>query len=98
MKSTFEITTFLAENREAVILSYNNLTKEAHFNGTSLKSFMTDLVQMFKNNRVASEKLAKAKFEMFLDVVYYEQFDKIADFKQDALSKKYTGTAYMAIV
>ena len=98
MKTQFELKTWLSDNRETIISSYEKLTKETHFNGCTLKSYMLDVMQMFINNRIKSEKLANTKLPFFLDVVYFENCVKIQDAKQDALEAKYKGTAYSALV
>jgi hypothetical protein len=98
MKAKFEIRTFLGENRETIISSYERLKNETHFNGCTLKSFMMDVMQCFTNNRIASEKTAIAKLPFLLDVVYFENCVKIQDSRQSKLEAKYEGTAYMAIV
>jgi hypothetical protein len=99
MKAKFELKNYMTANRELVISKYNDLSKEDHFNGISLKSFMMKIWNTMVMNNPRSEKTAAKTLSFALDNVYYDncQIEVIND-RDAKLAEKYKGTAYMALV
>jgi hypothetical protein len=99
MKATFELRTWLGENREQVIEKYNKLTTEKFFNGITLKDFMVAILSGMERNRVSDKKHAARMLPMIMGDVYVnnskvEGFDK----STSRLESRYNGTAAMAMI
>jgi hypothetical protein len=95
----FEIRTWMSENRELVIASYEALTNEKFFNGVSLKVYMTEVLNAMVMNRIGSAKTASAKLPFLMGNIYVNNSKVFArDLQTEALKAKYNGTAYMALV
>ena len=71
MKATFELTTWLSENREQVISKYNKLTSEEFFNGISLKDFMVQVLQSMQMQNIKSAKRAASMLPFLMGNVYF---------------------------
>lgn len=71
MKATFELKTWLSENRETVISVYNETAKNEFFTGISLKDFMVRVYTMMANNNPKSEKRAASLLPTILGNVAY---------------------------
>jgi len=99
MKAKFELKTWLSENRNLVIEKYNELTKEANFNGISLKEFMSKVLTTMGYNNVKSEKKASSTLPHVLGGIYFNacKIEVIID-RDEILAEKYKGTAFMALV
>lgn len=65
---TFELKTFLAENRESVITKYNELQNEKFFSGITLRDFM---VMVMKNIQINNPKSEKRASELLTSSIYY---------------------------
>jgi len=99
MKATFELTTWLSENREQVISKYNKLTSEEFFNGISLKNFMVQVLQSMQMQNIKSAKRAASMLPFLMSNVYFNNSTVTgSDKKTEALKSKYEGTSYMAMV
>ena len=72
MKTKFEVTKWLTENREIVLAKYEALTKENFFQGQSLKDFMVAILNAMVMNNVKSEKRAESMLPFFIGNVYFE--------------------------
>jgi hypothetical protein len=99
MKATFELKTYMTANRDFVINTYNDMTKERFFNGISLASFMTQVYNIMLENNPRSEKRA----DSLLKTITYSVVDKNVriggnDVVQGRLKAKYAGTQMMALV
>ena len=93
---TFEIKTWLGENREVVIEKYNKLTEENFFRGISLKDFMLEILKRMQAYK--SEKRAVKMLPFVMGDIYYNN-SKIQNNGLDAkFTAQYKGTAYMAMV
>jgi len=99
MKATFELTTWLSENREQVISKYNNLTTEKFFNGISLKDFMVQVLKSMQMQNIKSANRAASMLPFLIGNVYFNN-SKVtgSDKKTEALKAKYDGTSFMAMV
>lgn len=99
MKATFELTTWLSENREQVISKYNNLAAEEFFNGISLKDFMVQVLKSMQMQNIKSAKRAASMLPFLMGSVYFNN-SKVtgSDKKTEALKAKYEGTSFMAMV
>ena len=93
---------FLTENKSEVINFFNTSIK-GYYN-TDLKSFMTDLMINFRKITLGVDlkkfdltgNLEEAKSR--LGIMSQSNFEYTEDKKTKALSKKYAGTSYMALV
>lgn len=96
---TFELRTWMTENRETVISKYNDLTKEEFFNGITLKDFMLIIYKAMSINNPKSDKRAASLLPTIIGNVYFNnsKIDSV-DAKTNALRAKYEGTVYMALV
>lgn len=99
MKATFELTSWLTENRETIISKYNELTKEEFFNGISLKDFMVQVLKSMQMNNVKSANRAASMLPFLMGNIYFNN-SKVSgrDAKTEALKAKYEGTSFMAMV
>lgn len=96
---TFELKTWMSENREVVIESYNKLTAEKFFNGITLKDFMTQVLDLMVVNNIKSEKRAASMLTFLMGNVYMNNSKVEVAYDRDAkLREKYEGTAYMALL
>jgi hypothetical protein len=96
---TFEIKTWLSENREVVIEEYNKLAAERFFNGISLKDFMVEVLNAMIRNNVKDEKKAKRILPILMGNIYVNNSKIEVGNNRDAkLANKYRGTAFMAMV
>jgi len=99
MKATFEIKTWLSENREVVIEKFNKLTTERFYNGITLKTFMTEVLDGMVRNNIKNEKIAKIKLPFVIGNVYVDNSKiEVVNNRDAKLAAKYKGTAYMALV
>ena len=99
MKTAFEIKTWLSENREVVIEKYSKLTTERFFNGITLKTFMTEVLDGMVSNNIKNEKIAKIKLPFVIGNVYVDNSKiEVVNNRDAKLAAKYKGTAYMALV
>jgi len=99
MKATFEVKSFLSENRELVIEKYNTLTTYEFYNGITLHNFMLQVMQLMVINNPRSEKTAKSTLLFALGEVTFENSKLFGrDIKTEKLTAKYAGTAAMAMV
>jgi len=99
MKTTFEIKTWLSENREIVISEYAKLENEKFFNGMSLKDFMVAVLNAMIRNNVKSEKRAANLLPFLMGDIYFNNSKVEAiDRTTNNLRAKFAGTAYMAMV
>jgi len=96
---TFELKTWMSENREVVIENYNKLTTENFYNGISLKNFMLQVLNLMIINNVKSEKRAISMLPYLMGNVYVNNSKvELVNNRDAKLSEKYKGTAYMALV
>ena len=96
---TFEIKTWLGENRDVIIAKYNNLTSNKFYNGITLKNFMIEILNAMVRNNVKSEKRAAKLLPQFLDDTFYKNSSiSTPNSIDDKIRNKYTGTSYMALV
>lgn len=96
---TFNLTEELSQRREIVINKYNSLTENNFFDGCTLRSFMLEVMQMCKNNRISSVKTLEAKLPLFCGFVASNHSRILGGDKVTAdLKAKYQGTAFMAMV
>lgn len=99
MKATFELKTWLSENRETIISKYNALTNEEFFNGISLKDFMVQVMNAMQMNNVKSANRAASMLPFLMGNVYFNNSKVTGNDKvTDALRNKYNGTSGMALV
>lgn len=99
MKTTFELTTWLSENREQVISKYNNLTTEEFFNGITLKNFMIQVMKSMQMQNIKSEKRAASMLPFLMSNVSFNNSTVTgSDKKTEDLKAKYEGTSFMAMV
>lgn len=90
----FELIAALSERREEVIAKHATVT-----DGISLKAFMMEVVNIFKMNRIASQKTFDNNFAFLLGQVTSNHMMVFAASERDnAARKQYNGTAYMALV
>jgi hypothetical protein len=99
MKKTFELKTWLSENRTSVLVKYDELQKEQNFSGISLKDFMVKILNLMTINNVKSEKRAFSMLSTIIEVVYTAnvKIEVVRD-RDTETANKYKGTAYMALV
>lgn len=99
MKATFELKTWLSENRETVISKYNALTNEQFFNGISLKDFMVQVIRSMEMQNIKSANRAGSMLPFLMGNVYFNN-SKVTgnDSKTDVLREKYNGTSAMAMI
>lgn len=93
---TFEIKTWLSENREVVIEKYNKLATEKFFNGISLKDFMLQVLSGMKE--IKSEKRAAKMLPFVIGDVYFNNSKIQNNGLDEKFTAQYKGTAYMAMV
>ena len=99
MKATFDLQTWLSDNREVVISKYNELTTEQFFNNITLKEFMLEVINAMVRNNIKSEKRAENMLPFYLGDIYCNNSKIVGeDKKTNELTKKYAGTAFMALV
>lgn len=99
MTTTFELRNWMTQNREMVIASYEQLTKEKFFNGISLKDFMVQVYNRMLENNPKSEKRASSLIGGILESVSHKNSKIGTPSSIDAkMSAKYAGTAFMALV
>lgn len=97
--TTFDLKNWMTENRETVITKYNKLTKEEHFNGVTLREFMTQVYNLMSANNIKSAKRAASMLSVLMGTVYADNCRILVGIDRDAAIKsKYEGTAYMALV
>ena len=90
----FELIAALSERREEVIAKHATTT-----DGITLKAFMMEVVNIFKMNRIASQKTFDNNFAFLLGQVTSDHSMRFAASERDnAVREKYAGTAYMALV
>lgn len=99
MKATFELKTWLSENRETVISKYNALTNEQFFNGITLKDFMIQVLRSMEMQNIKSANRAASMLPFLMGNVYFNN-SKVTgnDKKTEELRAKYQGTSFMAMV
>lgn len=99
MKATFELKTWLSENRETVISKFDSLTKEQFYNGIDLKSFMVQVLRAMEMQNIKSSNRAASMLPFIMGNVYVANSKVFAnDSRTDALKAKYEGTSFMAMV
>jgi len=99
MKATFDLRTWMTENREMIISKYNKLTAEKFFNGISLKDFMTLVLNAMVRNNIKSEKRAETMLPYIMGSIYVNNSKVVAEDKiTNKLTEKYNGTAYTALI
>lgn len=90
----FDLIAALSERREEVIAKHANTT-----DGISLKAFMMEVVNIFKMNRIASQKNFDNNFDFLLGQVTSDHYMPFAASEKDnAIRRQYKGTAFMALV
>ena len=96
---TFDLKSWMSENREVVISKYENLKNEKFYNGVPLKTFMTEILNLMTIQNIKSEARAAKMLPILMGNVYFNH-SKIdsRDFYTEKLKNKYDGTAYMAMV
>ena len=95
----FELKTWLSENREQVINSFESLTKERFYNGMTQRNFMITVMNRMAQNNPKSAKRASSLLPTILGEIVFNNSKIEGDDKTTyALRKKYEGTAYMAMV
>lgn len=99
MTTTFDLRNWMTQNREIVIVSYEQLTKEKFFNGISLKDFMVQVYNRMVENNPKSDKKASSLIGSILESVSHKN-SKIGtpNSIDTKISAKYAGTAFMALV
>lgn len=99
MKATFELRTWLSENRETVISKFNALTEERFYNGIDMKSFMIEVLKGMEMNNPKSEKRAASLLPFIMGNIYMNN-SKVSgkDAKTESLKAAHEGTAFMAMV
>lgn len=100
-KKAFDVREALANRRNDVIAKYNELTSEEFFNQISLKGFMMQVLRIFNNNRIRTQKEFDGKFANLLGVIYVDNCSIYSDPATDKdlkMKKMYKGTAMMALV
>ncbi len=99
MTNTFDLRTWMTQNREIVLFSYEQLTKEKFFNGVSLRDFMVQVYNRMLENNTKSDKRALSLIGGILESVSHQNSKIGTPNSIDAkLSAKYAGTAFMALV
>ncbi len=99
MKTTFDLKTWMTENREVVIEKYNKLINEPYFNGITLKDFMLQVLNLMVINNIKSEKRAASMLPFLMGNVYAKNSKvEVVNDRDAKLAAKYEGTAYMALV
>jgi hypothetical protein len=99
MKATFEITSWLSENRNTIIAKHEELKAEKFYNGISLKDFMVQILNAMTRNNVKSAKRAESMLSFLMGDIYFNNSKVVAEDKvTDALKDKHNGTAFMAMV
>ena len=68
--TTFNLHTFLTENREVVIAKHAKLETEQFFSGITVKNFMIAVMTGMQNNAPRNEKQAHKTLEMVMGMVY----------------------------
>ena len=97
--SKFNLKSFLTENREIVLNSFEELKKEQFYNNVPLKTFMIEVANMMVTNNPKSDKVAIKKLADCLSYVYLNNSNiEARDYKTESLTAKYKGTGYMAMV
>lgn len=71
MKATFELRTWLSENRNTIISEYEKLSNEEFFNGMSLQNFMLDILKVMTINNPKSEKRAASLLPFIMSDIYF---------------------------
>ena len=71
MKATFELKTWLSENRQSIISEYEQLSKEEFFNGMSLQNFMIAILNTMAMNNPKSEKRAASLLPYVMGDIYF---------------------------
>lgn len=90
----FELIAALSERRDEVIAKHATTT-----DGITLKAFMVEIVNIFKMNRVATQKNFDNNFAFLIGQVTSDHRMRFAASDRDnAIRKQYNGTAYMALV
>ena len=96
---TFELKSWMTENRDVVLESYKKLTEEKFFNGISLKDFMVQVFNLMVVNNIKSEKRAASMLPFLMGDVYAKNSRvEVVNDLDAKLAEKYRGTAYMALV
>lgn len=72
MKNQFDLKIFLGSKREEIVSKYEQLTKEAFFDGTDLRTFGIRLYNAMERNGIKSEKTASARLGFLIGDVYME--------------------------
>ena len=72
MKTTFELRTWLTENRETIISKFNSLTTEQFYNGITLKEFMVEIMSAMSRNNVKSANRAASLLPTLMGQIYFE--------------------------
>lgn len=99
MKTQFDIKKWLGEKRETIIAKYNDLTKEQHFNGITLREFMVDILEGMERNNVKSDNRAAMLLPHVMGSIYFNNSTVTGnDTITEKLRAKYSGTEYMAMV
>lgn len=96
---TFNLKSFLTENKEQVLYVYADYSTHATFNGTSLKSYMVDVMNNMMLNNPRSEAKAKNLFSQIIYTCAYKITEiQVINDRDAKTSAKYKDTAYMALV
>lgn len=96
---TFELKSWMTENREVVIEKYNKLTAEKFYNGISLKDFMIQVYNLMVINNPKSEKRAASLLPDIIGNVYVNNSKiEVVNNRDAKLAEQYKGTAFMALV
>lgn len=97
--ATFNLKSWLSENREQVINSFNSLTAERFYNGISQRDFMVKVMNRMNQNNPKSAKKASSLLPYILgEIVFDNSKLDSKDVVTEALKARYEGTAYMAMV
>ena len=99
MKTTFDLKTWMTENREVVIEKYNKLINEPYFNGITLKDFMIQIYNLMQVNNPKSDKRCNSLLPFVMGQVYFNNSKVLGNDKvTDDLRNRYNGTSAMALV
>lgn len=98
-QAQFDLKNYLSKNRDFVIEKYSELEKEPFFSGISLRDFMLRIMNRMSENNISTEKRANLMFNRLVYDVYNDNVRiGVINNRDAALSEKYKGTAYMALV
>ena len=70
--ATYNLHTFLTENREVVIAKHTALQSEQFFSGITIKAFMVEVMNGMQRNAPRNEKQAKATLANVMGLIYMD--------------------------